>query len=85
MVNCVVSELLLTPNCYRYCSQDMGNPVLSALYTVWTPSELRPLEPRVWTAMQTGTVRARSSRTHCRNNNHNKKNTLHVIIALKVT
>lgn len=39
------------------------------LYMVWTPSELRPLVPSVWTLMLTGTLRSRFSRIHCRKRN----------------
>lgn len=52
---------------YLCCSQDTVAPGLSALYIVWIQSDLRPLEPRVWTLIQTGALRSRSSRTHCRN------------------
>lgn len=50
---------------------------LSVLYMVWTPSEPRPLEPSVWTLMQTGTLKSRFSRIHCRKSAG--------IIALKLT
>lgn len=41
------------------------------LYVVWTQSERRPLEPRVWTLMRTGADRSMFSRMHWKQKNFN--------------